>query len=1001
MNKNINNKEHKLLFAILVSVFSFLIFGCPDPMTVDNSQLLINDSQPTFMQGKGSITLTLSGTTRTIMPSAPALDDFALYSLSFTPYNGGETVNIDRTKAALAEAILLEHGMYSLTVNAYKDSGKTQLLARGTETITITAGANIKANITLRALLTEGTGTFRWNIPIPNDVISAEMIISPAGAEGTARQTVYLSQFNTAGYRTLNSGVYNITINLEKPGGKKVVWHKLLYVYQNLESFYSYTFTDAHFYETSYTVTYSYNNGSANGSESVPHGGKAMQPDNLVRSGYLFRGWFTDNNTFNNRWDFSLSVTDSVTLYARWVVIGDEIIINPDDRLTLNVDDELILTAMLAGDIINVIWSSDKPDVVYVNSNGLIYARSAGDSIITATHPDSGKKTECIIRVYDNEHSKRYIAKPFTGADKIKYSYTLNGYDFYYYYLGEMSYIPLFTGPLNPHEGSTKTFTFSQSNINAVTISESVSTSSSETRSTVESTTNSTTTRTNVYAEASAKASFFGIGASAKTTFEKEWIDYVEKTIISGFQLTTSLTKTSEYATTDTVKIKQETTKSVGPHNRPGFYRFTMFSSSDVYLVVIRDSKTKEFVDFEFYEYVIPNSIKDDSWVWDYSADRNFEKTDDSEFEFDTSILDNLGNLPKPELDLGVPGDKLAAKLNWLKDNARDGLDYIIEVDANESINPAVLSYNGKNVNITLRSKGERRTVSLSSNGDMFTAESGVTLVLENITLQGRNNNSGSLVRVNSGGALKMNTGALLTGNTAQYSGGGVLLIANGTFEMNGGEISGNKAARVRGGGVYVGSSVTFIMNDGIISGNSAVYDDGYGGGGGVCVGESSGTFIMNGGIISGNSAYGNGGGGVWVTNSSTFEMNGGIISGNSAYGQGAGGGVVIDNSCSFIMNGGIISGNSSAIASKGGGGVYVGSGCTFRIINGTIYGSNESVVANKNTTPVYFGTIRGAAVRNLGTAQYGVFNGNTWVSKGNLAENSNNTIRVVNGTLQ
>ena len=388
----------------------------------------------------------------------------------------------------------------------------------------------------------------------------------------------------------------------------------------------------------------------------------------------------------------------------------------------------------------------------------------------------------------------------------------------------------------------------------------------------------------------------------------------------------------------------------------------------------------------------------------------------------------------KWELITIVPGTTLAARLSWLQTNAASGVDYTLEVDADESIAPQTLSYSGRsNIGVTLRGSGAsagdaNRTISLSSNGTMFTVVSGVTLVLDNnITLQGHNDNTNSMVHVD-GGTLIMNAGKIsgntISGNTSSY-GGGVLVSGGGTFTMNGGEISGNTVSvsasssystSATGGGVSV-SSGTFIMSGGEISGNTAssgggvyvggtftmnsgeISDNTASSGGGVYVG---GTFTMNSGEISGNTASSSGGG-VYV--GGTFTMNGGEISGNTGY---AGGGVFVIGT--FTMSGGEISGNT---ASSAGGGVYVNnenpfkmeggtiSGNTapsgggvhgkFYIITGTVYGSDAGDLQNTANN--------GAAL--FGTAEYGTLSGLTWWNKAGSVNTANSTIRVINGVLQ
>jgi len=273
-------------------------------------------------------------------------------------------------------------------------------------------------------------------------------------------------------------------------------------------------------------------------------------------------------------------------------------------------------------------------------------------------------------------------------------------------------------------------------------------------------------------------------------------------------------------------------------------------------------------------------------------------------------------------------GDQnLGEALSYISTNAVSGDDFYIVLGANESASPINLNYSGKTVGITLLGYDVERTITLNSNGNMFTINSGVTLTIdENISLIGMNTNNTALVRVNS----------------------------NGTFTMNGGTISGNTAVTANswidggGGGIYVNyGSVT--MNGGTISGNTVNSTNSTGCGGGIYV--SNGTVIMNGGTISGNnvnSTNGTGyGGGIFVSSYGTVTMNGGTISGNNA--PSSGGGIYVISFGTVTMYGGTISGNSTL---NWGGGIYV-SGGTFKKLppngegqnSGIIYGSGEAGV--------------------------------------------------------
>jgi uncharacterized repeat protein (TIGR02543 family) len=78
-------------------------------------------------------------------------------------------------------------------------------------------------------------------------------------------------------------------------------------------------------YDT-YSVTYEENGGSAVLDELVvPSGGYATEPDPApTLDGYAFSGWFTDDGTFLNQFDFRYdTIIENTTLYAKWTKLPD------------------------------------------------------------------------------------------------------------------------------------------------------------------------------------------------------------------------------------------------------------------------------------------------------------------------------------------------------------------------------------------------------------------------------------------------------------------------------------------------------------------------------------------------------------------------------------------------------------------------------------------------------------------------------------------------------
>jgi hypothetical protein len=298
----------------------------------------------------------------------------------------------------------------------------------------------------------------------------------------------------------------------------------------------------------------------------------------------------------------------------------------------------------------------------------------------------------------------------------------------------------------------------------------------------------------------------------------------------------------------------------------------------------------------------------------------------------DTALAQTFtpANFAKSQI-VGVSENTLAGKLDAALDYPSGS--YTIILDSTETTStPKTFTVTG-NKDITLIIEGKGNTVSLDkdgSNGSLLTLGadpgSSLTLVVQDLTLEGKSTNTASLVQVNSGGTLELKAGSVLTGNTAGY-GGGVYAAKGGTLKMSGGTISGNSASTSGGGVVVYGD---FTMSSGTISDNHSPVD-----GGGVLV-WSGGMFTMSGGEVSGNSAAQ--GGGVYVIGG-TFTMNGGVVNGNtSTTNVHSGGGVGLWTGGTFTMNGGEVSHNNALR----GGGVGVNGG-TFTMNGGVIYGSEES----------------------------------------------------------
>jgi uncharacterized repeat protein (TIGR02543 family) len=65
------------------------------------------------------------------------------------------------------------------------------------------------------------------------------------------------------------------------------------------------------------TVSLDTNGGASLGNLSVDQNGRIVRPADPVREGYVFDGWYSDS-ALTKPFDFSATVTSSITLYAKW-----------------------------------------------------------------------------------------------------------------------------------------------------------------------------------------------------------------------------------------------------------------------------------------------------------------------------------------------------------------------------------------------------------------------------------------------------------------------------------------------------------------------------------------------------------------------------------------------------------------------------------------------------------------------------------------------------------
>jgi fibronectin type 3 domain-containing protein len=132
----------------------------------------------------------------------------------------------------------------------------------------------------------------------------------------------------------------------------------------------------------------------------------------------------------------------------------------------------------------------------------------------------------------------------------------------------------------------------------------------------------------------------------------------------------------------------------------------------------------------------------------------------------------------QPNMGIIPEGYSLSQAIDYISAQIDQGTTYDITVHDNDFLDPQTVMTLGQNVTVYLHSPSadDVKTITLNSNGTLFTVDNSITLKLENIILKGRTSNDAPLVKVLLGGTLVMEAGAAITDNTNSGNGGGIYI---------------------------------------------------------------------------------------------------------------------------------------------------------------------------------------------------------------------------------
>jgi hypothetical protein len=214
-------------------------------------------SGETIPHGKGlaRIRLGLGVPVQSVRTALPGISGY-YFTLEFTA-PGKTTVN-ETLYGSLSIAVPLEPGAWSLEVEAYADSSKAVLKAKGSTIVSITAGTESNFDVYLTpAFSSGGMGTLAYNISAPASVHRAWFglypIDVPESVMGTITSAAWETDISSSTARTgtiidLPEGSYRAVIDLyDGANNQAVTWTGAVHIYNGSATSLTREFTAADF----------------------------------------------------------------------------------------------------------------------------------------------------------------------------------------------------------------------------------------------------------------------------------------------------------------------------------------------------------------------------------------------------------------------------------------------------------------------------------------------------------------------------------------------------------------------------------------------------------------------------------------------------------------------------------------------------------------------------------------------------------------------------------
>lgn len=167
-----------------------------------------------------------------------------------------------------------------------------------------------------------------------------------------------------------------------------------------------------------YEVTFDTDGGSTINSITVRKNGRVSQPEDPIKEGYIFDGWYYEDELF----DFQTKITSDIILKARWIkeeerkvhLDLEELSLNPGSTHTFDVENNTKQKLK---------WTSSDSSIVSVDENGKITALKIGVVTITVMTEDGKYQDTCEVTVTDDLVSVMSVS--IRGASEVTVGRTI------------------------------------------------------------------------------------------------------------------------------------------------------------------------------------------------------------------------------------------------------------------------------------------------------------------------------------------------------------------------------------------------------------------------------------------------------------------------------------------------------------------------------------------------------------------------------------------------